>query len=99
MKCKNCKELCHISNEYDEVITWCHKINDCPDIEAERVCDKYVIMTNADRIRNMSDDTLAIFIHCVNCKGDDKLIIRDEKCRCCSSHKHIVEWLKSKAKS
>ena len=35
------------------------KINDSPDIEAERECRNYKRMTQADRIRAMSDEELA----------------------------------------
>ena len=55
-------------------------------------------MTNADRIRNMSDEELAEFLaynaYCEECyvKKDDSCCYPDGTCR----QKHL-EWLKSKA--
>lgn len=64
MKCKNCNNLYNMTDITGENIgSWCPNINDCPDIEIERECDKYKGVTNADRIRNMSDEELAEFIH------------------------------------
>lgn len=53
---------------------WCPIKNDSLDIEAERDCSSYQAMTNADRIRNMTDEELAKFIKAVGCNshyGDD----------------------------
>ena len=62
MKCKNCHNLYILTDLKDEVICkWCPNINDCPDIEIERECEYYNAMTNADRIRNMTDEKLAEF--------------------------------------
>ena len=62
MKCKNCHNLHILTDLKDEVIgKWCPNINDCPDIEIERECEYYNAMTNADKIRNMTDEELAEF--------------------------------------
>lgn len=62
MKCKNCHNLCNITDITGENVgRWCPKINDSVDIEIDRNCDKYIGMTNADRIRNMTDEELAEF--------------------------------------
>lgn len=62
-KCKNCTNLYNLSNEDDVIVgKWCPKINDSPDIDMERECVHYKGMTQADRIRSMSDEELAEFI-------------------------------------
>ena len=62
-KCKNCTNLYNMSNENDEIVgKWCPKTNDSPDVESERECEYYKRMTQADRIRSMSDEELADFI-------------------------------------
>lgn len=49
-KCKNCTNL----HEH-----WCEKIVDSPWEDKERECDQYKCMTQADRIRAMTDEQLA----------------------------------------
>ena len=62
-KCKNCNNLYNLSDENDVVVgKWCPKINDSPDVDTERDCEYYKCMTQADRIREMSDEELAEFI-------------------------------------
>lgn len=59
-KCNNCTNLYNLSDENDVIVgKWCPKINDSPDIEAERECRNYKRMTQGDRIRAMSDEELA----------------------------------------
>lgn len=63
-KCKNCKNLI---KRYDHeppfvCFAWCPKINDCPIDNFEMNCRDYEPKTNADRIRNMTDEELAEFI-------------------------------------
>ena len=59
-KCKNCNNLYNMTDITGEnICNWCPKINDSVDIEIDRECDKYDGMTNADRIRNMTDEELA----------------------------------------
>ena len=53
IKCRNCF---FYRNE------WCEKIVDSPDPEEARDCNYFREMTNADRIRAMSDEELAEFI-------------------------------------
>lgn len=53
IKCRNCF---FYRNE------WCEKIVDSPDPEEVRGCNYFREMTNADRIRAMSDEELAEFI-------------------------------------
>ena len=63
-KCKNCTNLYNLSDENDVIVgKWCPKTNDSPDVEAERECGYYYKrMTQADRIRSMSDEELAEII-------------------------------------
>lgn len=54
-KCKNCRN-------YDRKEKWCDLIKDSPHEDMERECGNYEKMTNADRIRSMSDEELAEFL-------------------------------------
>ena len=67
-KCKNCKNLETKDNGFD-AYSWCEKINDCPHEDIERDCEDYIPMTNADRIRSMTDDELADFLVTVESYG------------------------------
>ena len=53
IKCRNCF---FYRNE------WCEKIVDSPDPEKARDCAYFREMTNADKIRSMSDEELAEFL-------------------------------------
>ena len=68
-KCKNCKHLCTMQNYKKESYKWCSLIDDCPQEEIERECEYYEPMTNADRIRSMTDDELADFLVTVESYG------------------------------
>ena len=82
MKCKNCVHLRimhELSKGKEEKYTWCPVRCYRVDVEIERDCDKYECMTNADRIRNMTDEELAEWILekddnweniCKQCKTD-----------------------------
>ena len=60
MKCKNC--VYNITNkENDEKYSWCVVKNANTDIEIERECENFLCMTNADRIRKMTDEELSEF--------------------------------------
>lgn len=64
-KCKNCKNLYNLSNNDDVIVgKWCPKVNDSPHEEIERDCEDYKSNTNADRIRSMTDEELALAIMC-----------------------------------
>ena len=59
-KCKNCNNLYNLSNKDDVIVgKWCPMINDSPHLDMERNCEHYKAMTNADRIRSMTDEELA----------------------------------------
>lgn len=62
-KCKNCNNLYNLSDKNDVIVgKWCPKINDSPHLDMERDCKHYKAMTNADRIRSMTDEELLDFI-------------------------------------
>lgn len=100
MKCKNCNNLYNLTDLNGVIIgRWCPKINDSPDIEIDRECDKYEGMSNADRIRNMSDEKLADYLlEIARTKGENMYIcnhdgyngtcLKEETCEECT-----LEWL------
>lgn len=107
MKCKNCKNLMDcidISTNGENEYKWCPVKNDSPDIEYERDCFEFECMTNADRIRNMTDEELAEHIlstpayeTCIKfCKNREECCeimdmdndIPEEWCKQC-----LLEWL------
>ena len=95
MKCKDCKVLTFVE-EYGEKYPWCDMLDDCPNIEFERDCPKFERMSNADAIRNMSDEELAEFIKCPrdmhlgDCRAEENETIPCSEC--------ILQWLKSEVK-
>lgn len=62
-KCKNCKYLDTVQNDLrSEPFKWCVCTDDSPVLDMERDCENYAPMTNADRIRSMTDEELEDFI-------------------------------------
>mgnify|MGYP004657747437 CR=1 FL=1 len=93
-KCKNCNNLYNLSDKNDVIVgKWCPKINDSPHLDMERNCEHYKAMTNADRIRSMTDEELASW-YVIKCE-----IMVGIKCQ--KPHKTckdcILEWLQSEA--
>ena len=74
IKCRNCF---FYRNE------WCKKIVDSPDPEEARGCNYFREMTNADRIRAMSDEELAEFLSKTFCNG--------------YGGQQLIEWLQQSA--
>lgn len=62
-KCKNCKGLIDWIDE-DGIFSgkFCPKKNDFPDTDMERSCNYYKTMSQANRIRSMTDEELAEFL-------------------------------------
>lgn len=84
-KCKNCKNLKRyheISKGKENEYNWCVAYNDNPDIERERDCEIFDCMTNADRIRSMTDEELYQVLLYLN----REFLIDGDK---------LKEWLKS----
>lgn len=71
MKCNTCRNLCKRRDEDGTLYDWCGKVIDSPVKDLERYCPYYHLATNADRIRNMDDYDLAIFLENVSCKHAD----------------------------
>ena len=98
-RCNNCKNLETKDNGFD-AYSWCEKINDCPHEDIERDCEHYAPMTNADRIRSMTDKELAEMLsvvsqHCVVYLSDH---IDCRHSRCESSCKsNIKKWLQKES--
>lgn len=103
MKCKNCIHLINcvdFSFDGEKEYKWCPVKKDNPDIEVERDCMDYECMTNADRIRLMSDEELAILMDTAtdyfNCDECEFRHLDD----CGTSllcQRHILKWLKQEA--
>ena len=74
IKCRNCF---FYRNE------WCEKIVDSPDPEEARDCNYFRDMTNADRIRAMTDEELAKLLCCTGWR-----MIEQKEC---------LEWLQQPA--
>ena len=106
-KCKNCNNLYNLSDDNDVIVgKWCPKVNDSPHVEIERECEYYKRMTQADRIRSMSDEELAELLYSIQnledkvkfCKNkiecdnilDSGKEIPDNMCKQC-----LVDWLQS----
>ena len=73
IKCRNCF---FYRNE------WCEKIVDSPDPEEARDCNYFRDMTNADRIRAMSDEELCDLLDewwCMGANNDERLSYADER--------------------
>ena len=102
--CKNCLNLGNLYDEDNKRIgTWCHKIWDSPDIIRKRECKHFVPMTNADRIRNMSDEELADFLVRVNCAYAEDCMVGIEVCKCddCADMDCVdcfLEWIQAEVK-
>ena len=93
-KCKNCKHLGYLSDG-DQVGErgWCENITDSPDLDIERDCEHYEHMTNADRIRNMTDEELAMAIMCpAEFTGSDKVCDFSHDCKDCT-----LAWLQKES--
>lgn len=92
MKCKNCVHL------YRD---WCpHKL-DSPDPDLDRECKDYKQATNADRIRAMTDEELAILLcRIMDCSICKRNIQKDGECDNYSADglsKAVLNWLQRPA--
>ena len=91
--CKKCNNL---------VNDWCEKVIDSPDPDMQRDCQHFREKTNADRIRSMSDEELAMHLNigweCSLCKEqiwiNNKFSLGDCDMNCVG---HCLEWLKQPA--
>lgn len=65
VQCKKCRYLLKDKDGYN----WCPNKLDDPDVELLRNCEWYVVKTNADRIRSMSDEELAELLRDTQCNS------------------------------
>lgn len=103
-KCKNCRKLIdavNISSDGESEYKWCPVNDDCPDVELKRECDYYEVMSQADRIRCMTDEELAEMLgalaeplcDCRQCPARDKC---DSLASATDNCKEIfAKWLQS----
>ena len=88
MKNIKCRSCFFYRNE------WCEKIVDSPDPEEARDCNYFREMTNADRIRAMTDEELAEFIKHIKIRAAFCKAVKDNDAfeALCSA-----EWLQQPA--
>ena len=96
-KCKNCKYLDTVQNDLrSEPFKWCVCTDDSPVLDMERDCDYYAPMTNADRIRSMSDEELAEFIEQVSTDSMETISFGAKEYEEIWEHKETaLQWLQS----
>ena len=95
-KCKNCNNLYNLSDKNDVIVgKWCPKINDSPHLDMERNCEHYKAMTNADRIRSMTDEELAANMMCPNENGLAE--IDCDKSDNCNCYECLLKWLRAES--
>ena len=75
--CKKCN---------NRVNDWCEKVIDSPDPDMQRDCQYFWEKTNADRLRAMSDQGLALCLYEIGYVGG------------WYSKKDVLEWLQQPAK-
>ena len=91
--CKKCNNL---------VNGWCEKVIDSPDQDMQRDCQHFCEKTNADRIRSMTDEELAILLNKIVVNHHIK---NSDNCNHCPMKgaepcdtEGIIDWLKQPAK-
>ena len=88
--CKNCNNL---------VNDWCEKVIDSPDPDVQRDCPHFHEKTNADRIRKMNDEELAMFLCNFRSYNADVYICEGCKAEqyCHAGHTGTIDWLQQPA--
>lgn len=95
-KCKNCKHLHTMYDRRDESFKWCAYINDNPHEDIERDCEDYIPMTNADRIRSMTDEELLDFICSIETYDEGSAKTIEGGVAMCSVTE-VEHWLKAES--
>lgn len=102
--CKNCISLFAMTMPDNKIISWCAEKEKNINIDTDR-CDVYICMTNADVIRNMSDEQLAElmdnsldYFNCEMCEfrtpnNNDETGCSGKNCK-----QYILKWLKEEVK-
>ena len=100
MTCKNCIYLFEMTMPDENVVYWCSEKESDINMEDDR-CNKYKCMTNADRIRDMTDEELAMLMDTAtdyfNCDECEFRHLDD-----CGTNllcqRHILKWLREEIK-
>lgn len=94
--------MCKKCNNYRN--QWCDMVIDSPDPDLVRDCQHFWMKTNADRIRAMTDEELAIFVRavimadgCPNGEVDCNECSVMEICNQSGLYEHEKEWLQQPA--
>lgn len=105
-KCRYCK-LCGWANDGDkDFFGWCELHLESYDIDEPRDCPDYIQASNADRLRAMSDEELAVFLDdltclCVDCNDHDGVNencpIYKQGCGRYCEPKDLMNWLQQLA--
>ena len=85
VQCKKCRYLLKDKDGYN----WCPNKSDDPDVELFRNCEWYVVKTNADRIRSMTDEQLAELLYDIGDCDSYNLECKGGRCRDC-----WIDWLR-----
>ena len=87
VQCKKCRYLLKGKDGYN----WCPNKIDDPDIDLIRDCKWYAVKTNADKVRQMSDEELADYLDGV-CHDLWQMFVADPQ-------KMWLDWLKEEVKN
>lgn len=95
-----CKKCANLRND------WCKLVVDSPDPDMVRDCQYYMGKTNADKIRQMSDEELAYFIGGIftierDMWGDydPRTVVTQEPRVEVRNKEEMLEWLKQEVES
>lgn len=98
MTCRNCKHDKFAVDEMDGAqFHWCKKYYDCYDYNRADECESYEPKTNADKIRNMTDEELAEFFFEPNQEFCRKCKYLGSDCDGLYCKESMLEWLKQPA--
>ena len=95
-----CKRCANLNNH------WCNLVIDSPDEDMVRDCRHYRTLTNADRIRSMTDEELAELLTAVAkrsaeelCKSLKTVNVDLSNCDFHILHEAHLDWLKSEVQN
>lgn len=95
MTCRNCKHDKFAVDEMDGAqFHWCKKYYDSYDDSKAEECESYEPKTNADKIRNMTDEELADFIQRVQIGDFSNLDYGKTFCDMCNDKYQCEDCLK-----
>lgn len=95
MSCKNCiYDVLRMDSMDGAQFHWCKKYYDCYDYNRADECEAYFPKTNADKIRNMTDEELADFIQRVQIGDFSNLDYGKTFCDMCDGQYECDDCLK-----